>query len=164
MSLCSECAAIQVTCCAKELRDILVTMGDIARLSEQLGGAQDFWEYRQPVDPEYLDQDDDPNWNVYTLRPDGTRKVLKKTAARACIFLTETGCRFSEEVRPIVCRMFPFTYTEHGIDGIDESECPVHLLQDGQTLLAALDMWQEKAEKWRKMLYDELRTQGEYPS
>ncbi len=160
MSLCSECAAIQVTCCCKERRDILVTQGDIARISQTLE-RHDFWEHRQPGDPVYLEQDDDPNWIPYTVRADGTRKVLKKTAAQTCIFLTDGGCLLSENVRPLVCRMYPFNYTEQGLQGI-EAECPVHLLPSGANLLDELGMSAEKAAEWRGMLYHELRTQGEH--
>jgi len=160
MSLCSECAAIQLTCCCKERRDILLTQGDIARITRTIEH-QDFWEYRQPGDPIYSEQDDDPNWIVYTVRADGTRKVLKKTAEQTCLFLTQTGCFLSEEVRPLVCRMYPFNYTEQGLQGI-EAECPVHLLPPGTNLLDVLGMSAEKAAQWREMLYDELRTQGEH--
>ena len=163
MSLCSDCASIGVTCCCKKERDILVTPGDIARIRHALG-SDDFWEYREPGDPAYLDQDEDPNWLLYTVRADGTRKVLKKTDPETCVFLTDSGCRLDVETRPLVCRMYPFVYTEHGITGIDAEECPTRLLPSGETLLRALDMSYEDGRRWRDMLYYELRAEGEHLS
>ncbi len=159
MSICFKCASLGPTCCCRE-RDILVTRGDIERISRFVGYI-DFFEYRVPVDPEYLAQDDDPNWLKYTVREDGSRQVLKRSPVGGCLFLTEIGCHLSLDVRPLVCRLYPFQYTEQGITGV-LSECPIHLLTEGETILDALHMSYEEAQQWWQLLYTELCAQGEY--
>jgi len=132
-----------------------LTGGDLERIAG-FAGRSDFWEFRRPENPDYLDQDDDPNWLHYTLRSDGTRRVLKRGASGDCGFLTATGCRLPVSVRPLICLLHPFTYTEKGIDGTG-SDCPSHLLPEGETLLESLSMNPAQGEEWRARLYSELR-------
>jgi Fe-S-cluster containining protein len=132
-----------------------VTEGDIRRINA-FSGREDLDEYRTPSDPAYLDQDDDPNWNLYTVKPDGTRHVLKQQPNGDCVMLTETGCVLAVELRPLVCRLHPFQYTEAALEGIDP-ECPAHTLREGRPILEALGMNEERARKWWSILYRELR-------
>ena len=157
MEICFKCATLGPTCCCHE-RDILVTKGDIERIHQFLGSGN-FFEYRTPCNSAYVEQDDDPNWLKYTLHEDGTRRVLKRAPARVgCSFLTETGCLFPVNIRPLVCRLYPFTYNEQGITGV-LSECPEQLLQDGETIIDALGMSYEEARDWWILLYTELRAE-----
>lgn len=159
MHICVKCAAIRTSCCCQG-RDILVTEGDVQRIRRAIG-QENFWEYKIPVDPEYSDhQELDPNWLLYTVREDGSRRVLKKQVIGKCLFLGATGCKLAMDTRPIVCRLFPYDYTERGISGI-VSECPTHLLDAGENLITALNMSREAGEHWWHMLYTELRTQRE---
>lgn len=182
---CARCASVQKTCCQRA--EIVVTTGDLARIAAHTGHA-DVAHRTRPTDPSYLEHDpDDPNWTAYTIAPDGTRRVLKKQdgvhaglsghrgQAGDCAFLGPAGCALPEEVRPLVCRLYPFMYTERGLDGeadesegVDESYCPTHLFftaqerrpTDGRprvTMLTVLKMDPRDAERWRRQLYDELR-------
>lgn len=151
--LCARCSEMQGSCCRK--KEILLTRGDRARISAYVGN-DDFHELRVPVDPAYLEQDDDPNWNAWTLNERGERRQLKVREDRSCLFLAETGCALPYEIRPIVCRLFPFTYNEGGILDV-ERECPTELLAPGETLMECLGMDQEKARRWHELLYSELR-------
>jgi len=153
--LCARCAELRGSCCHN--KDILLTRGDLMRIS-QFTGDFSFHELRPPFDPAYLDQDDDPNWNTYTVNENGERRVLKVDSGNTCLFLTETGCRLPYEVRPLVCRLFPFSYNEHGLLAV-EDECPVELLAPGENLLECLEMDTEKARRWHELLYRELRDQ-----
>jgi Fe-S-cluster containining protein len=155
--LCARCAEVQGSCCQK--KEILLTRGDLIRISTHIGHF-DFHELRVPTDPAYLEQDDDPNWNLWTLNARGERRVLKVRADRSCLFLTETGCVLPYETRPLVCRLFPYTYNEQGIIAI-EQECPTELLAPGETLMSCLGMDRDKALRWHGMLYGELRAAGE---
>lgn len=159
MHPCAKCATIQKTCCQRA--EILVTFGDVARIQGHTGRPDDFTEYRAPVDPSYLDQDeDDPNWLRYTIRSDGTRHVLKRQPGGDCTFLGPQGCILPEEVRPLVCRLYPFMYNEQGLTGSDEGYCPVErVAPPGVTMLTVLGMSPADGERWRSMLYDELRVQ-----
>lgn len=153
MRLCVICAGQSKSCCV--YRDILVSDGDLQRIAVQTG-TTDFYEYRAPQSAAYLDQDDDPSWNLYTLQIDGTRRVLKHARPGICWFLTETGCLLPEHVRPLVCRLHPIEFTEEKITGLSP-ECPAEYLPVGESLLANLNMDLNLAETWRKKLYEELR-------
>lgn len=152
--LCVRCAQTQRTCC--QICEIYITPGDRERIAAYTGES-DFHEYRRPVNPEYLDQDDDPLWAACVFRPDGTRRVLRRTESEGCIFLGANGCRLPLEVRPLVCRLYPFEYTEKGLQSVSGSMCPTRLLGVGETLLQSLDMDAETAEGWRRQLYAEIR-------
>jgi Fe-S-cluster containining protein len=152
-SLCSRCAQIRKTCCYFE---IYVTAGDVRRIAAH-SGRSDFYERRVPADAEYLDQDDDPVWRDHVAGADGRRRVLKHREDDACTFLGPCGCALPLEVRPLVCRLHPFEYTEAGISDELSDSCPRHLLKHGQTLLIALDMHLEDARRWHRQLYAEIR-------
>ena len=154
MSICAQCAAIGKTCCQK--CEILLTDGDIKRINAATG-MTDFHEFRKPDNPAYLDQEDDPAWLHLAFEPDGTRRVLKRKANLDCQFLTKNGCRLDMETRPIVCRLYPYEYTEQGISGVCGSECPTHAMKLDKSLVDALSMNENDANRWRNMLYSELR-------
>lgn len=157
MSLCARCAHHERTCCQQT--DILVTDGDIRRITAQVGRV-DFWEYRPPsytVTP----QPADPNWLPYTLRSDGTRPLLKQQPSGDCTFLTSSGCSLPREVRPLICRLYPYDYTEQRLTGTVPG-CPLYLLEPGQTLPQAIGMRLEDAKRWRQQLYSELRDGSVY--
>ena len=159
MNLCAKCARYERTCCQKT--EIFVTDGDIQRIEAHVGRS-DFWEYRKPADPDYLlEQPEDPRWLLYTLRADNTRPQLKQQPSGDCTFLTATGCSLPTTVRPLVCRLYPYNYTEQGISGT-VSGCPLYLLDQEQTLFEAIGMNQHDAERWRRQLYNELRTGSVY--
>ena len=156
MTICEKCSSLTNACCCRE-RDILLTCDDIERISHKTGQT-DFFEYRIPLDPAYLDQEDDPNWLRYTIGQNGARRVLKHTSCGACFFLTAAGCRLSLETRPLVCRLYPYYYTEEGLNGV-VADCPQEFLEPGQTILEALNMSYEQALRWWAMLYSELRVE-----
>ncbi|NPU95914.1 MAG: hypothetical protein HPY51_01700 [Candidatus Omnitrophica bacterium] len=153
MNLCAHCARIQITCC--QYTDVLVTEGDIARIAA-FTGSDGFHEFRKPADPAYLNQPGDPNWILYTVLPDGSRRVLKQKNNRDCCFLGPEGCGLPREVRPLVCRLYPLDFTESGLTGL-ASGCPVHLLKPDESLLEKVGIHHDEAERWRVQLYHELR-------
>ena len=161
MHPCAQCASLQKTCCQRA--EILVTDGDIHRIAAHTtAAAADFVEFRAPADPAYLEPDDDTNWLRYTVEPDGTRRVLRRREGGDCTFLGEAGCVLPLEVRPLVCRLYPYSYTERGIDGYDDDYCPTALLAppgSGLTMLTVLGMRIDDGRRWHTMLYAELRAQ-----
>ena len=152
--LCARCARLQETSC--QFTDIVTTLGDVERIAAHVG-RRDFIESRGVRNPEYLDQDDDPLWRDVVFRPDGTRRVLKKQPNDDCSFLGPVGCTLPLETRPLICRLYPFDYTEAGIADEFGDYCPTYLLPEGVALLDALDMRRTDAERWHERLYDELR-------
>jgi Fe-S-cluster containining protein len=142
------------TCC--QTSEIYVTRGDVARITDHTG-VTDFHEPRVPANALYLDQDDDPTWRDHVFRRDGSRRVLKRQANGDCTFLGPHGCRLPLEVRPLVCRIYPFEYDEQGIHDELAVGCPLELLQPDQGLIAALEMNIDDARRWHRQLYEEVR-------
>lgn len=193
---CALCASSQKTCC--QHAQILVTSGDVARIAAHTGGTG-FSHRAPPIDPAVLEFiPEDPNWLRYTVAPDGTRHVLKKqdgatpgAAGRVgqagdCTFLGAAGCVLPTEVRPLVCRLYPFMFNEQRMEGpedqsrgIDESYCPTSRFFDAQrralpasnlppgtprtTMLTVLRMDPRDGERWRATLYEELRRDAGQP-
>lgn len=151
--LCARCACVQKTCCQDS--EIFVTLGDVARIREHTG-ADAFWQYAVPTDPVYLNEHDDPIWMENAFQPDGTRRVLQKMANDDCTFLTSSGCCLPLEVRPLVCRLYPYDYTADGLKSEPASGCPRQLLRDGESVFEAVGVERESALRWHRMLYDEL--------
>lgn len=156
---CARCAAIQKTCCQRA--DILVTPGDIERIAAHTG-RDAFWSLRRPDDPASAEHDpEDPDWHRLSTLPDGRRRLLDRQPGGDCTFLGHAGCILPTEVRPLVCRLYPFDYTERGIRGVFSGYCPTERLiprdQPGVTMLTILGMEHRDGERWRAMLYAELR-------
>lgn len=159
MHPCARCATMQRTCCQQA--EVVVTLGDVARITKHTG-RDDFHSRRPPEDPTYLEHDpDDPNWVRYTSFADGTRRMLKRTP-QGCTFLGQQGCVLPEDVRPLICRLYPWEYTEEGLIGEDAGYCPVEALAGpGASMLKVLDMQRADAERWWRALYDELQAEAE---
>lgn len=155
ISACARCATLQKTCCQRA--EVLVTLGDRVRIAEATG-RRDFCEHRAASDPAFTDQPDDPNWVAYAFEPDGTRPILRRRENGDCTFLTPAGCGLPTEIRPLVCRLYPYDYTENGIRGVAAEYCPGAVIPEGKTVLQVLDMKHVDAIRWHHMLYTELRT------
>jgi Fe-S-cluster containining protein len=152
--LCVRCARHTRTCCQR--CEIYATPGDVHRIREYTGLAE-FTEFGIPKDPSYGDQDDDPLWDQHVFRADGSRRVVKRQANGDCLFLGERGCILPLETRPLICRIYPYDYTEKGIDADLAEGCPLELLRSGQGLIDALDMNLEDARRWHRQLYQEIQ-------
>lgn len=153
-NFCAQCAQHQKTCC--QTREVYITPGDVRRI-EAYTGLSEFWEFRTPDDPEYLDQSDDPVWAEFVFRPDGSRRILRRQGDGACMFLAPGGCLLPLEVRPLVCRLYPYQYNEQGLLVELAAGCPTHLLPAGQDLLTVLHVTAEDAWRWHAQLYREIR-------
>lgn len=155
MHPCARCAAVQRTCCQRA--EILVTAGDIDRIAAATS-KQAFHERRAPKDPSFLDRDDDdPNWLRYTFDENGQRRVLTRKSNDDCVFLGATGCELALETRPLVCRLYPYSYNEQGLQDVDSEYCPTAMLAPaGESMAVVLDIPAVAAEAWRHQLYEEL--------
>jgi Fe-S-cluster containining protein len=150
---CARCGTLGKTCC--QTREVMTTAGDRERIAAHTG-TRDFWEYKYPCEPSYLEQDNDPNWLAWGFRPDGTRPILRHRPNGDCCFFSAAGCALPMEIRPLICRLYPFTYTERGIDGVS-NECPREVIPAGHTILEVLGMKLADAIRWHELLYAELR-------
>lgn len=156
--LCVRCSRQTRTCCQRS--EVYVTPGDVERIAAHTGRTE-FFEFRAPGSAEYLPQENDPAWRDRVFRPDGTRRILKRETNGDCTFLGPAGCTLPLEVRPLVCRLYPFDYTEAGLAEELASGCPLELLRPGEHLLTALDMRRSDGERWHQQLYAELRREPE---
>lgn len=157
--LCARCNSVQKTCC--QVREIYTTPGDAARIAA-FTGRDDFVRMAPPDDPDYLDQEDDPEW-YRVFDGEGRRRVLTRKGNGDCTFLGERGCTLPGDVRPLTCRMYPFGYSAVGLEPDAEHMCPTPLLRPGQALLRVLDMHEAEAEGWRAQLYLEICSEPNPP-
>lgn len=155
---CARHAQIGPTCCTHS--EILVTDGDRARVAAHTGRA-DFWQVEPPENPSYQPDPGDPVWAA-GFYADGSRPVLKRRPNGDCTFLGPTGCTLPEDVRPLICRIFPYEYDAARLTGVS-TRCPAEVTPPGRTILDVLGMDAPKAEAWRAQLYDELRTSPRRP-
>lgn len=155
--LCLRCSRHMKTCC--QTAEIFVTLGDVRRI-EKHSGRREFSEFRPPEHPIYQPDDSDPIWRDQAFRPDGTRRVLKRQANGDCTFLGPEGCMLPLEVRPLICRIYPYDYDANGMLPELARGCPVELVRPGMGLIDELGMNEADAERWRRQLYDEIQSEG----
>ncbi|GIW90370.1 MAG: hypothetical protein KatS3mg109_0802 [Pirellulaceae bacterium] len=151
--ICVRCARVQKTCC--QTSEVYVSPGDVRRIAAYTG-QWDFFHDALPSDPVYAEQDDDPPWRDLVFQPDGKRRILRRQPSGDCVFLGPAGCRLPLEVRPLVCRLYPFDYDCRGIKPQLARGCPLQLVRPGMTILEELDMSREQAEQWHRQLYAEI--------
>lgn len=153
LNLCAECAKRGNSCC--QGTEIYVTLGDVARL-EAYTGETDCYEWRAQDEPGYYSPDSDPLWCCCTIRTDGQRRFLKRSANGECAMLTPAGCRLPLDVRPLVCRLHPWDYGDEGLRGVAQLHCPTDLLPEGMSVVEIIGVSEEQAEVWHATLYQEI--------
>jgi Fe-S-cluster containining protein len=154
-SLCARCARQGKTCC--QGREIYLTPGDIQRIRAFTGELQ-FMEWSPTTDPSYLDQDGDPVWQRHVFDGDGRRRTLRRRPDGDCLFLGPQGCGLPLEVRPLLCRLHPVTYTADRIDSTADEGCPRYLLEADESVFDAIHMTMDLARQWHRQLYEEIMT------
>ena len=150
---CAKCAQAGKTCCQQT--EIYVTVADVKRIAASAARI-DFFEFRPPADPEYFAAEDDPPWQQHVFRLDGTRRVLKQQPSGDCIFLTPVGCLLSQEVRPLICRLYPLTYTAAGVQPETDGRCPIRRFCHGKSPIEALGISMQTVFRWHAELYTEM--------
>jgi Fe-S-cluster containining protein len=161
MRLCMICKDIQKTCCQGNLK-INLTLGDVRRITAA-SGRNDFFELKPALHLSANDKEDydyDPNWLRYITLPGSYYRLLKIGSNGNCVFLGDQGCVLNEDTRPLICRLYPYTYNETGMIGLVLTKhlwCPIHVVKEGENLTHMLEMSREQADLWRRMLYEELR-------
>jgi len=152
--ICAQCSKRQLTCCQDS--EPFVTLGDIARI--QCVYKKPFFERRAAGQPyiEAISMWDDPLWNEVTII-NGTRRVLKKAKNGVdCIFLKKDGCSLPHETKPLVCRLYPFDFTEKKLMVL-EPACPKDLA--GKDPTKTIGITKKEAKVWLKQLYQELKSE-----
>lgn len=150
--LCARCAREQKTCC--QINEIFVGVGDKRRIAAHTG-RDDFYRFAR-AEGDFLPDDSDPPWRDLAFRGRRDRRVLVRRPDGDCTFLGPVGCTLPTEVRPLICRLYPYQYDHTAVTAEQATYCPTRLLRRGETLLAALDMRRDDAERWRTQLYAEL--------
>lgn len=123
-------------------------------------GRSDFHGKAHAGRPEYLPDGTDPDWARYVFGAALERSILLPVKDGPCGFLGPRGCIFPMEVRPLVCRLYPWEYDHEGLLGL-AGDCPRDLLGPGESLLGELGMADElEVRSWHRMLYAEMRQEA----
>jgi len=154
MSICKECSKLQKTCCQDA--DIVVTDKDIERIMS-LG----LFNFHDVVFSEKLTQsifEDDPNYTRYVVDKTGKSQILKKQENGNCIFLSPIGCMLSMDIRPLVCRIYPYNdFNEFGKVNLAPMFCPKKFKMDSDIIHKEMGLSFDEAKHLVGQLYDELR-------
>ena len=150
--ICVRCAREGKTCCQKT--EVFTSLADVRRIREATG-RDDFYEMQTADGGHYApDQDADPVW-ARIFSPAG-RRILKHRDNGDCLFLTDKGCALAMEIRPVVCRLYPFDYNHNSLLGIDPHFCPPVDRGNPAETLSMLCMNFAEAEAWRSRLYQDI--------
>jgi Fe-S-cluster containining protein len=131
---------------------VFITREDAARVEKYLGRS-DFYVYEK-ADKAFETCTEEPDWPGYVTRTDGTRRVLRRNEKKACSLLSDQGCTLPSEVRPLICRLYPYEYTKEEIVGMCRG-CPVSRKYEGIIPLVELSMDPASAERLRVQLYEQ---------
>ncbi len=150
MRMCERCARTQQTCCEKAT--VRLTHGDIERIGQYFPVP----DFSQNADTSAWEADTaDPLFSAAFVRRDCP--VVRRTS-RGCFFLSDNGCVLALGVRPLICRLYPMSYCERGLEGPiapGNGYCPP---PSGPEVLAELEMAdQDQLRAWHRQLYEELR-------
>ncbi|OQX22900.1 MAG: hypothetical protein BWK80_28740 [Desulfobacteraceae bacterium IS3] len=163
MSKCFECSELQLTCCEKS--EVCVTKGDIKRIAEY-AGRNDFY-HLMPVSEELKfiitnpcnPENGSEIYLKYLFDEEGRRIILKKNENRCC-FLTHNGCDLPLNIRPIVCRLYPYDWNDNKDMWIDPARlCPENLFKDEQEIKEQLCLPEQEAKRLLELFYDEIKSQ-----
>ncbi len=178
MSVCARCPRVLGTsCCEVKPGEQLATLtwADAERVTRATGlHASHFTEF------ELLDEAEATRWSL--LHPQfrhyfgpRTRRLTLRRKNGACVFHGEQGCRLSEELRPLACRLYPFEVRAHGDWGLQvdrfgsveealaagEHAClAVEESDSFEALRAAFGATREALEALREMLEAEAKDHG----
>jgi uncharacterized protein len=155
---CVDCARAARSCCVS--MQVYVTIGDVRRITDFLG--QDGFVTFERLAPEYEDATGDPAWSSLILNADGYRRVLLRASNNACCFLRREGCGLPMGVRPLLCRLHPYDFTQEGLAGIS-AECPLSSLRDWQAVLEQMGLSPAIARNWHQALYAEIMEERNNP-
>jgi Fe-S-cluster containining protein len=133
-----------------------LTCGDIDRI-HQVYPVPDFYELAR-LTPDYEDGGGDPTWNPAILDDTGRRRIVRQKENGRCFFLTDVGCSLPSDVRPLLCRIFPYDFREYGLCGISAS-CPVASESQWLHILEDSEMKYSNARKWVVQLYEEIKAE-----
>lgn len=149
---CAVCAGHGTSCCNGY--QIFLTPGDVSRIATFLREI-DFFTLEAPISEE-IAPDYDPSWLTKIMSPDNRVRVLKRNGGKRCRFVSETGCLLPKDRRPLICRLYPYTFVETGLLGIDAG-CPISKNRDWPAVLDGMGMSVTQARRWIRLLYKEMK-------
>ncbi|NCA99756.1 MAG: hypothetical protein EOM70_10310 [Clostridia bacterium] len=146
-----------------------LTEGDISRI-RRFCRTDDFY-HRLRVPEELVATYENPEHHdaavaVYVaglFDEQGRRPILRKQDNGFCLFVADTGCVLPREVRPLVCRLYPYDWNDQHKLWIQAPYCPRELYADETDLVLQIGDSQEVALKLVEQLYEELARKGEQP-
>ena len=149
---CALCADQGTSCCKGY--QIFLTPGDVHRISD-FSHHSNFFIFESPI-PEEIEPDYDPSWLSRIISSTHLVRVLKRTGEKQCCWASENGCLLPPNRRPLICRLYPYTFNENCFLGID-SNCPISKNRAWQSVLNEMNMPLFMAKQWLDLLYLEIR-------
>lgn len=162
MHTCAQCARIQKTCCEREATWVALTERDITRIS-RFSGREDFFAW-EPVEEELKDvyanpfcyEEDDHIYVKYLFNDQGCRPVLKKNSDHSCCLATPTGCSLPHDLRPLLCRIYPYDWNDRLEIWVDGGYCPERLFRNEEDMIKKIGLSREDALELIKQFYAEI--------
>jgi Fe-S-cluster containining protein len=131
---------------------IYLTGEDIKRISNVIGSSG-FFRYEKPWS--WCERDEaDPVWEKHVFGC-SRRRVVRRRVDGSCHFLGENGCVLDLEIRPLVCRLYPYEYRPDGIHGV-HPKCPVSRSETPETDFKTMGMRSDRVNAWHAAFYAEL--------
>jgi Fe-S-cluster containining protein len=150
---CAVCSRVQRTCCQSS--EPYVSRGDMDRIYNYRSLPTPYWcGFRIPPQEYLAGCRSDPAWAAKVLTPTGWRRVVLARFNGNCVFLEPTGCVLPMEVKPLVCRIYPWDFFNFKITGLS-SYCAVEARGEHQDMGEALGLTAEQAQTWLDQLRDE---------
>ena len=164
MNFCQECAKIQKTCCQGEGFQVALTKGDIRRIG-MFTSSPAFYELKaveEPLRQVYTTPehygDDEKIYVQYLFDEAGRRNVLKKKPNNAeCLFLSKSGCGLPFEVKPLICRIYPYNWNDELDLWLETDYCPAPFFQNPD-YFRSVPLSEGEAKKLVSQFYFELIT------
>ncbi|OHD63356.1 MAG: hypothetical protein A2176_00165 [Spirochaetes bacterium RBG_13_51_14] len=114
-SYCLACSKLGQDCC-REAHAKFITLGDARRVADYLGAdINSFAVYGELKDEdreEYIYINRHQNYYYDLTRRDGRLLQLKDKSDGSCMFQEEDGCCRIYPSRPLICRTYPFWYSD----------------------------------------------------
>lgn len=162
---CAVCARSQRTCCQSS--EPFASIGDISRINlymhRNMKGSRVapwwWWGWREPSQ-EYIEgMRADPQWATLLPMKSGLRRVVLSSDNGNCVFLKSTGCVLPMEVKPLVCRIYPWDFVAFKVTGLSDF-CAIEAKGNHRDMGEALGLTKEMAQEWVEQLRSEMEREG----
>lgn len=159
MDICKKCSQIIRTCCEKPTVDVALTNADIERIAT-VTQLRDFYELRDVEGGSYSSpanySKEEEIYIMNIFKKDGRRNVLKHKNNGKCVLLGDNGCIVSFDVRPLLCRIYPYDWNDNREIWLNPTYCPKELFKDENEMVENIAVDLNTARELVDQLYNEI--------